>query len=239
MRGRLFARRILPNLKKPARSSALTSRLSRILDLLEKTYGKQKFNEPTDPFAMVMYRNAGYPQSDANCARGSAALKSQIGLKPADILRASDAKLRAAATAGGMMPEKRAERWKEIAARIEREFGGDLRGVMKRGADEAKKALKKLPTIADATAEKILLFTRTAPVAALPSNCLDVPLRLGYGREQKNWVASYRSAQEAVAAELPENFDVRMRAYMLLKAHGQHTCKRSRPLCEQCSVTDE
>jgi endonuclease III len=147
--------------------------------------------------------------------------------------------LREAARAGGMMPEARAERWKEIAARVEREFGGNLGAVMKCGAAEAKKALKKFPTIADATAEKILLFTRTAPVAALPSNCLDVPLRLGYGREQKNWAASYRSAQEAVAAEVPEDFDTRMRAYLLLRHHGQEVCKRSRPLCEQCCVTDE
>lgn len=221
------------NTKKPAQ------RLGRVLDLLEAEYGKQKFNEPTDPFEMVMYRNAGYPQSDANCSRGFAALKSQIGLKAGDVLRAKDSELRAAAAAGGMMPEKRAERWKEIAARVEREFGGDLGAVMKRGAAEAKKALKKFPTIADATAEKILLFTRTAPVAALPSNCLDVPLRLGYGREQKNWAASYRSAQDAVAAELPETFDARMRAYLLLKHHGQEVCRRSRPLCEQCAVTDE
>lgn len=221
------------NAKKPAQ------KLTRILDLLEKEYGRQKFNEPTDPFQMVMYRNAGYPQSDTNCARGFAALKSQIGLNPTDILRAKDADLRAAAGAGGMMPEARAERWKEIAVRVERESGGDLGAVMKRGAAEAKKALKKFPTIADATAEKILLFTRTAPVAALPSNCLDVPLRLGYGREQKNWAASYRSAQEAVAAELPEEFDARMRLYLLLKRLGQEVCKRSRPLCEECVVTHE
>jgi endonuclease III len=227
------------NAKKPARSSAPSFRLSRILDLLEKAYGKQRLDEPTDPYEMVIYRNAGYPQSDANCARGFAALKSQIGLKPADVLRATDPKLRAAATAGGMMPEARAERWKEIAARVEGEFGGDLAAVLKSGMKEAKKALKKFPTIADATAEKILLFTRTAPVAALPSNCLDVPLRLGYGRAEKNWAASYRSAQEGVAAELPENFEARMRAYLLLKEHGRRVCKRSRPRCEECCVTAE
>lgn len=219
--------------------SRTKTKLARILDRLEKAYGKQKFNEPTDPNEMVLYRNAGYPQSDANCSRGFAALKSQIGLKPADILRTKDAELRAAATAGGMMPEKRAERWKEIAARMEREFDGDLRAVLKGPLGEAKKALKKFPTIADATAEKILLFTRTAPVAALPSNCLDVPLRLGYGRASKNWAASYREAQEAIRAELPEDCDAQIRAYLLLKRHGQEVCKRTRPLCEECAVTDE
>ena len=215
------------------------TKLARILDRLEKEYGKQKPWEPSDPFELVLHRNAGYPQSDANCAKGFAALKSRIGLKPGDILRASDADLRAAAHEGGIFPEKRAERWKEIAARVEHEFGGDLRSVLKKPLAEARKALKKFPTIADSGADKILLFTKTAPVAALPSNCLDVPLRLGFGTASKNWAASYRSAQEAVRAELPEDCDAQIRAYLLLKRHGHEVCKRSRPLCEQCCVSSD
>ena len=215
------------------------SKLARILDRLEKEYGKQKTTEPRDPYELVLYRNAGYPQSDANCSKGFAALKSQIGLKPADILRASDADLRAAARAGGMIPEARAQRLREIAARVESEFGGNLRAVLKGPLAEAKKALKKFPTIADSGAEKILLFTKTAPVAALPSNCLDVPLRLGFGHGSKNWAASYRSAQEEIRAELPEDCDAQIRAYLLLKRHGQEVCKRTRPLCEKCCVSGE
>jgi endonuclease III len=137
------------------------------------------------------------------------------------------------------MPEARAQRLREIAARVQGEFGGDLATVLKGRLAEAKKALKKFPTIADSGAEKILLFTKTAPAAALPSNCLDVPLRLGYGRESKNWAASYRSAQEAIRAEMPEDCDAQIRAYLLLKRHGQEVCKRSRPQCERCAVTDE
>jgi endonuclease-3 len=215
------------------------SKLARILDQLEKAYGKQKSAEPADPYELVLYRNAGYPQSDSNCGKGFAALKSKIGLKPADILGASQTALRDALRGSGIVPELRAQRLKEIAARIEDEFGGDLRQVLKRSLAEAKKALKKFPTIGDSGAEKILLFTRTAPVAALPSNCLHLPLRLGFGRESKNWAASYRSAQEAIRAELPETCDAQIRAYLLLKHHGQEVCKRSRPLCEQCSVSND
>jgi endonuclease III len=219
--------------------SRTKSKLARILDRLEKAYGKQKPTEPDDAYELVLHRLAGYPQSDANCAKGFAALKSRIGLKPADILQASDADLRNALREGGIVPELRARRLKEIAASVEREYGGDLGAVLKRPLAEAKKALKKFPTIGDSGAEKILLFTRTAPVAALPSNCLDVPLRLGYGRASKNWALSYREAQEAIRAELPEDCDAQIRAYLLLKRHGQEVCRRRRPLCEQCCVSDE
>jgi hypothetical protein len=37
------------------------------------------------------------------------------------------------------------------------------------------------------------------------SNCIHVPLRLGFGTERKNWAASYRERREAVRVELPED----------------------------------
>jgi endonuclease III len=74
---------------------------------------------------------------------------------------------------------------------------------------------------------------------AVPSNALQVPLRLGFGREGKSWAAGYRSAQEALALELSEEFEPRIRAHLLLKQHGQTICKRSRPECERCPVAGD
>jgi len=55
-----------------------------------------------------------------------------------------------------MVPELRARRLKEIAARVESEFGGDLQAVLRRPLSEAKKVFKKFPTIGDPGAEKDL-----------------------------------------------------------------------------------
>jgi endonuclease III len=213
--------------------------MARVLERLEKFYGKPKTPKPTDAYEMVLHRNCGYPQSDVNCDKGFAALKKEIGLAPEKILAAPVAKLRAALRAGGIVPELRAERLRQIAARVETEFGGDLDAVLKRPLAEAKKALRKFPTLGGAGAEKILLFTGTAAVAAVPSNCIHVPLRLGFGRESKNWAASYKSAQAAILAELPETCAAQLRAYLLIKLHGQTLCKSARPKCEECPVTDE
>jgi endonuclease-3 len=215
------------------------TRMARLLDRLEKFYGKPKPPLLTDAYELVLHRNAGYPQSDANCDKGFAALKKEIGLKPADILAAPATKLREALRAGGIVPELRAERLKQIAARVETEFDGDLDAVLKRPVAEAEKALRKFPTLGEAGAEKILLFTGTAAVAAVPSNCIHVPLRLGFGRESKNWGASYKSAQTAIQEQLPETCAARLRAYLLFKQHGQTLCKSARPKCEECPVTDE
>ncbi|MBZ5552766.1 MAG: hypothetical protein LAO21_08615 [Acidobacteriia bacterium] len=213
--------------------------LEKILNRLEKLYGSQSPVGPTDAYEMVLYRNAGYPQSDERCTKGFEALKKAIGLRPDEILEVPHKRLAEVMRAGGMIPEMRASRLKEIAQIVNREFGGDLQTLMKRPVPEIKKALKKFPTISDAGAEKILLFTSTAEVTALPSNCIHVPLRLGYGVERKNWAASYREAQEAVRSELPEEGDAYRRAYLLLKRHGEELCKSSRPRCEQCPVSEE
>jgi len=122
---------------------------------------------------------------------------------------------------------------------VKHTFAGDLQTVLKRPLPEAKKALKQFPTIGDPSADKILLFTKTAPVAAIPSNCVHVLPRLGFGEEKKNYAATYRSAQEAIRAQLPERAGALLRAYLLLKQHGQELCKRSRPRCEQCPVSSD
>jgi endonuclease-3 len=215
------------------------TRMARVLARLEKFYGRPKTPRPVDAYEMVLHRNCGYPQSDVNCDKGFQALQKEIGLRPADILAASAEKLQVAMRVGGIVPELRARRLKEIAARVEREFGGNLGAVLRGPVGEARKALKKFPTLGDSGAEKILLFTKTAPVAAVPSNCIHVPLRLGFGRESKNWAASYKSAQEAIRAELPETCESQLRAYLLFKEHGQRLCKSARPKCEECPVTDE
>lgn len=217
----------------------MKTRLAKLLDRLEKCYGKPKPPYPVDPYEMLLHRNCGYPQSDDRCDKGFRALKENVGLQPSRILAISDKKLTEAMRAGGMVPELRARRLKEIAARVESEFGGDLRAIMKQPLPQAKKALKKFPTVGDPTAEKILLFTKTAPVAAVPSNCIHVLPRLGFGEEQKNYAATYRSAQEALRSELPEDCSVLLRAYLLIKRHGQELCKASRPKCEECPVSSD
>jgi len=218
---------------KPERKLAL------VLDRLEEQYGKLEAPWPLDAYEMIVWTNCGYPASEAKCKRGFEALKREIGLKPEQILAAPPSKLAKVMRLSVMLPELCAERLKEIAWMVKKEFGGDLSAAMKRPLLQARKILKKFPVIGDPGADKILLFTKTAPVAAVPSNCIDVPLRLGFGREMKNYAASYRSVQEAIAAELPESFEVRQRAYLLLKRHGQELCKRSKPLCEQCPLTAE
>jgi len=219
-------------------SSVAQSRISvlDVLNRLEKFYGSQEPGFPVDPYEFLVWWYCGYPASDAACDKGWKNLKQQVGIGPHQLLAASPAKIAAALKAGGMVPELRAQRLKELAMRVKDEFGGDLRAALVGPIAKARKILKSFHSIADPGADRILLFAGIVPIAAVPSNCVHAPARILQGPEGENYSAAYREAQRAIAAEVPEKFDARMRAYLLLKTHGQQTCKRTNPKCEECPV---
>lgn len=210
--------------------------LNDVLQHLESFYGKQEPTWPTDPYLFLVWWHCGYPASDAACSKGWASLNRDIGSELEKILAAPPAKLAAALKPGGMVPELRAMRLKEIAARVKDEFGGNLRAALVGPIPQVRSALKKFPNIADPGADRILLFAGIAPLAAVPSNCPHVLVRILHGQERENYGVTYREAQQAIASEVPEKFDARIRAYLLLKRHGQELCKRTKPKCHECPV---
>jgi endonuclease III len=103
---------------------------------------------------------------------------------------------------------------------------------------KARKVLAQFPAIGEPGAEKILLFTHAHPVMALDSNGLRALVRLGFAPEQKSYSATYKVVQEALQKELKPDCSWLISAHQLLKRHGQQLCKRSRPLCRSCPLTD-
>lgn len=211
--------------------------LSEVLNALEAHYGPQLPSWPTDPWLFLVWWHCGYPASDASCTKGWESLQRRIGVDPDRLLAASPSQLAIALKPGGMVPELRALRLKEIAERVLKEFGGDVTGALKGlPISHARAALQKFPNIANPGADRILLFGGISPVAAVPSNCPHVLVRIRRGRELENYGKNYAEAQEIIAGQTPENFDARARAYLLLKCHGQQLCKRSGPKCGICPV---
>ncbi len=206
-----------------------------VLDRLESVYGPQEPGFPTDPYRFIVWWHCGYPQSEERCARGWAALIQHVGTEPMQILRAGHSQLAVALKAGGMVPELRATRLMEIAERMTREFDGDSTRMMAGPIEGVRRRLKQFPGISDPGADRILLFARAAPLAAAPSNCPHVLVRIVHGLERESYGVTYREAQEILEAQTPRELDSRQRAYLLLKVHGQQICKR-KPLCDKCPV---
>jgi len=210
--------------------------LSELLDRLEQFHGSQAPCWPVDPYEFLVWWHCGYPASDERCARGWQALRNQIGIRPAELLAAPQTKLAASLKAGGMVPEVRAMRLQQIAQRVMQEFDGDLNALFAGRMPKVRADLKKFPGISDPGADRILLFGRVSPVAAVPSNCPHVLVRIMLGLERENYSTTYREAQGLIEDAVPEQFYARQRCYLLLKAHGQTICK-AKPRCDQCPVS--
>jgi len=230
----------------------MPAKLVQILEILEKAYGPQQLAGPTDAYEMIVFLNCGYPASDGACAKGFDALKREVGVQPIKLLAVSRAKLAKLMRPSVIVPAACAERLKDIAGTVKNEFDEDLTAALEKRIAEAKgrpangsgennlkaakKVLQQFPTIGEPSAEKILLFSGLAPVAAVPSAFVDVPIRLFVGEPGKNYAANYRTARGVLDMGLPRTFEARKRAYLLLKKHGQEICKRSKPKCESCPL---
>lgn len=211
-----------------------------IVRKLEKFYGRPKPPKITDPIEIILFENVAYLADDEKRTAAFAALKKKIGTRSEQILKASQKQLEEITRMGGIVPELRAQRLRQIAELVHYIFKNDLAAELKKPLPQAKKSLKRFPTIGDPGAEKILMLTRSYPVLALESNGLRVLLRLGYAEEKKSYSASYRGVQLALAGQLPADYDALIAAHQLLRQHGQELCKRIRPLCEAgCPLTAE
>jgi endonuclease-3 len=210
-----------------------------ILKRLRECYGKPRPPSITDPLEIILWENVGYLKDDAHRAAAFEALKKRVGTKPKQLLAADLETLAEICRMGGILPELRAPRLRKIAEITLKHFGGDLRPVLKQPFQEAKKALMLFPCIGEPGAEKILMFSGAAPVLSLDSNALRVLLRMGFGEARKNYSASYRAAQEALAGQLPKKQPQLIEAHQLLRQHGKEICKASRPLCDSCPLASD
>lgn len=211
-------------------------KLADLVAKLKTRYGAPAPPATTDPWEMIVWENVVYLANDDVRARAFRELKRSVGSRPADILACPRKKLVAIASGKGILADNCADKLKDAAEIAQEEWNGDLGPISKLPLPKAKNALKKFPGIGDPGAEKILLFARVHPTLPLDSNGLRVLVRTGFGEENKNYSATYQSVRKAVEPELSRDFAWLIQAHQLLRRHGQETCKRSDPLCEDCPL---
>jgi endonuclease-3 len=188
----------------------------------------------------VLWENACYLLPDERRREVFESLREQVGLTAKAIAAAPDDILLPLAKRGGMRPETRVFRWREIARITLTQFAGNLDAILDEPYAKAKRALKQFPNIGDPGAEKILLFCGMAEGLPLESNGLRVLVRMGYGREQKAYGAMYRSVENDLTAELKTAGAQELSlAHRLLREHGKTLCKDKNPHCGECPLLRE
>ena len=206
----------------------------KLIATLKRHYGAPTLPPATNPIEHIYWENACYLLPDTRRLEVFTTLREKFAFDPTRILAAPDSELLPIATRGGMRPETRVFRWREIARIAQSQFNGDLNTLLALPYAQAKKAFKQFPNIGDPGAEKILLFCGVAEGLPLESNGLRVLTRVGWGRPQKDYGATYRSVQQALAPDLPSAAPKLAEAHLLLRQHGKTLCKDKSPICSKC-----
>src|SRR5215831_6142091 len=123
--------------------------LAQIIARLAGFYGSPQPPITTDPFEIILWENVAYLVSDERRAQAFELLRRTAGTKPHKILAARNEALLKVAQLGGMQPERRAARLRELALIAMNEFAGDLSQALKLPLPKARKALQKFPSIGE------------------------------------------------------------------------------------------
>lgn len=216
-----------------------TSRLSRLLTRLQRAGGAVEVPASVQPLHAILWENVGYLIDDERRQVAFDTLAREVGLDAKAILRASDAKLRRIAELGGMLPEQRVAKLREIALLAEEIDGDDLRSTATMTPAAARKVFARFPGIGKPGADKLVLLCGLEPCFTVESNGMRVLLRLGYGEESRDYAKTLRSVLAAAEAELQRTRAARLRAHLLLLRHGRTLCRRTRPDCASCPLRED
>ncbi len=189
----------------------------------------------TDPLALIVWENIGYLIDDVRRGELFEEFRERVGLDADKMMRAPGGVLLDIAKRGGMNPGTRVSRLKNIAS-IVRESGELPAALKSLPLAKARALLKKFPGIGDPGADKILLFSGVSVQPALESNGLRVLVRLGFAPQQPSYSSSYKAAVGALKEQGVMERAWLMRAYAVLRAHGQALCKRAAPNCIACPL---
>src|SRR5712675_966891 len=121
--------------------------LQQAISKLARHYGAPKAPISTDPFELVLFENVAYLVSDERREKAFTVLRKNVGTMPHEILGASSEQLLVVTKLGGMLPEMRAKRLREMALIAMDEFDGDVTRALTLPLAKAKKALRKFPSI--------------------------------------------------------------------------------------------
>jgi len=217
-----------------------SAKLKRLIEGLRKQHGTVAPPPAANAFEHVLWEKVAYLTTDERRTEAFEALRSRVGLTPKAILEAKPAILRQIAAMGGAIAvDDRVRHMQDAAAIVLDQFDGDLDRVARGELAGAMKALRRFHGIGEPGAERILLLTRAHKALPLDSNGARVMVRLGYGRDDKNYSTMYKSVRQAAASDLIQTFDWLTDAHLLLRRHGQEVCKTSKPRCSECQVRSE
>lgn len=181
-----------------------------------------------DPFEVLVAVVISQNTTVANERRALESLRKSVGTAPEALAKASIGALEEALRPAGLYRSK-ARRLREMARRLLRDFGGDLRRILSLSLEEARDALLRLPGVGPKTADVVLSMAGGHPTFPVDTHLWRIARR--WDLVQGNSYEEVRRAYEELVP--PEK---RREVHLCLIRFGRTVCLARRPRCPTCPV---
>lgn len=205
-------------------------RAEKILKTLERTFQAPKWTISTeDPFKTLIVTIISQNTNDRNTSRAFENLSKKLRITPEALANANTAEIQQSLKVAGLYRNK-AKVLKQVSKLVLEKYNGDLRQILSKPMEEARKELLQIPGVGPKTADVVLLFTAKRPTVPVDTHVNRVSKRLGLAPND----GDYEGVREALQSLYdPKDY---LAVHILLILHGREYCKARVPLCDQCPV---
>lgn len=210
--------------------SKITTRIRRIIELLEREYGVPKRSGRSDPLESLIVTILSQNTNDVNRDKAYQRLRQRFRTWQ-EIHDAPEEEIAGAIRVGGLANIK-SKRIKEILHSIREESGDfDLSFLRDLPPEEAEKTLLSYKGVGLKTAKVVLMFSLGKNVFPVDTHIHRLSRRLGLVPERATREKTHELMGNLVPPEKMYPF------HLNLIAHGRKICAARNPLCPHCPLS--
>ncbi len=184
-----------------------------------------------NPFETLIVTILSQNTNDKNTEKAFERLSNDFRIDPETLAKAHVEQLEASLKVAGLYRNK-AKTIKKVSRIVVEEYHNDLKQVLSKPLDEARRELMLLPGVGPKTADVVLLFAAKKATVPVDTHVNRVSKRLG--------LAPAKGDYEVVRESLQSLYDPRdyLAIHVLLISHGRKFCKARLPSCDVCPLNE-
>jgi endonuclease-3 len=184
-----------------------------------------------NPFETLIVTILSQNTNSRNTEKAFERLSNDFRIDPETLAKAHVEQLEASLKVAGLYRNK-AKTIKKVSRIVVEEYHNDLKQVLSKPLDEARRELMLLPGVGPKTADVVLLFAAKKATVPVDTHVNRVSKRLG--------LAPAKGDYEVVRESLQSLYDPRdyLAIHVLLISHGRKFCKARLPSCDVCPLNE-
>ena len=212
-----------------SKKSSIIKAIKQTVDLKIEDFVAWKIAKDTnDPFKVLIATILSQNTTDKAAILAFYDLEKGIGVDPWKLKNTNLDKISKLIRVAGLHFTK-AKAIRKLSEIVIEKFGGDIKRVLTKDLETARKELTALPRVGKKTADVLLLMLANKPVLPIDTHISRVALRLGISDRK-----DYDSVQLSLM-EILENENL-LEVHLYLIAFGRKICKARKPLCSKCPL---